>query len=116
MYEYEIIEVENYKKEKDVILLFHIESTMVGVIRNNKDEVYCRQGDSSIKLTSDQVKRLEYDKKERDFEMETLLDSSIEDIDLEMMEIYKKKIGTKLSNEEVLKARGFLKERQGNII
>lgn len=113
MYEYEIIEVENYKKEKDVILLFHIESTMVGVIRNNKDEVYCRQGDSSIKLTSDQVKRLEYDKKERDFEMEILLDSSIEDIDLEMMEIYKKKIGTKLSNEEVLKARGFLKERQG---
>lgn len=104
MYEYEIIEVENYKKEKDVILLFHIESTMVGVIRNNKDEVYCRQGDSSIKLTSDQVKRLEYDKKERDFEMEILLDSSIEDIDLEMMEIYKKKIGTKLSNEEVLKA------------
>lgn len=87
MYEYEIIEVENYKKEKDVILLFHIESTMVGVIRNNKDEVYCRQGDSSIKLTSDQVKRLEYDKKERDFEMEILLDSSIEDIDLEMMEI-----------------------------
>ena len=45
--------------------------------------------------------------------MEILLDSSIEDIDLEMMEIYKKKIGTKLSNEEVLKARGFLKERQG---
>ena len=38
------------------------------VIRNVKDEVYCRQGDSSIKLTYDQIKSLEYDRNETNFE------------------------------------------------
>ena len=83
------------------------------IVRNNKDEVYCRQGDSSIKLTSDQIRSLEYDRKERDFEAEVLIDSSIDDIDLDMVELYKKKLGTKLSTEQILKARGFLREKQG---
>lgn len=115
IYECELIEVKNKKEEQDNILLFHIESAMNFIVRNNKDEVYCRQGDSSIKLTSDQIRNLEYDRKERDFETEILIDSSIEDIDLEVMELYKKKIGTNLSNEQVLKARGFLREKQGKL-
>ena len=114
IYECEVRKVKNYKGEDDNILIFYIEPTINNIIRNNKDEVYCRQGDSSIKLTSTQVKSLEYDKKERDFETEILIDSSIDDIDEEMMRIYKEKIGTDLSDEEVLKARGFLKEKQGS--
>ena len=85
------------------------------IVRNNKDEVYCRQGDSSIKLTSDQIRSLEYERKERDFEAEVLIDSSIDDIDLDMVELYKKKLGTKLSTEQILKARGFLREKQGEL-
>lgn len=80
------------------------------IVRNNRDEVYCRQGDSSIKLNADQIRSLEYEKRERNFETEVLMDSSIIDIDVDMVEIYKKKLGTDLTYEEVLKARGFLKE------
>ena len=115
IYNSELIEVNNQKGEKDVILLFHIEPTMNYIVRNNKDEVYCRQGDSSIKLTSDQIKSLEYDRKERDFEAEVLLDSSLEDLDIEMIEIYKKKLETNLPAEKVLKARGFIKEKNGEL-
>lgn len=115
VYECELVDIKNERGEDDNILLFHIEPAMNYIVRNNKDEVYCRQGDSSIKLTSDQIRSLEYDRKERDFEAEILLDSSIEDIDLDMVEIYKKKLGTKLSTEQVLKARGFLREKQGDL-
>lgn len=115
VYECELINIKNNKDEDDNILLFHIEPAMNYIVRNNKDEVYCRQGDSSIKLTSDQIRSLEYDRKERDFETEILIDSSIEDIDLDMVELYKKRIGTRLSAEQVLKARGFLREKQGEL-
>ncbi len=91
VYESEILIVENYKNEEDNIILFHIEAAMNFIVRNNKDEVYCRQGDSSMKLTFDQIRSLGYDRKERDFETEILLDSSLDDIDLEIIEIYKEK-------------------------
>lgn len=115
VYECELVNIKNQKDEDDNILLFHIEPAMNYIVRNNKDEVYCRQGDSSIKLTSDQLRSLEYDRKERDFEAEVLIDSSVDDIDIDMVELYKKKIGTKVSNEQVLKARGFLREKQGEL-
>lgn len=113
VYECEMVDVKNSKGEDDKILLFHIEPVMNYIVRNNKDEVYHRQGDSSIKLSSNQIRSLEYDKKERDFEVELLLDSSINDIDYDMVDIYKKKLDTDLSAEEILKARGFLKEKNG---
>lgn len=113
IYECEIINVKNYKLENDNVILFHIEPANNYIVRNNKGEVYCRQGDSSIKLTEDQIKSLEYDKKERDFEAEILFDSTVDDIDIDAVSIYKKKIGTNLSDEKVLKARGFLREKQG---
>ena len=113
IYECELIKLKNSKDEDDCILLFHIEPALNYIVRNNKDEVFCRQGDSSIKLTADQIKSLEYDRKERDFETEILIDSSINDIDLEMVDLYKKKLGTQLSTEEILRARGFLREKNG---
>ena len=110
-YKAELIEIKNNKNEKDNILLFHIEPALNFIVRNNKDEVYLRQGDSSIKLNTEQVRSLEYEKRERNFESEVLNMSSTDDIDLEVMEIYKDKIGAiNLSNEQVLKARGFLVE------
>lgn len=112
----EIVEIENSKKEKDCILLIHIEPSVDYIVRNNKDEVYLRQGDSSIKLTASQIKSLEYEKRERNFETEVLLNRTIDDIDEEVMEIYKKKIcASDLSNEQILKARGFLVERRGKL-
>ena len=115
-YKTELIEVDNIKNEKDNILLFHIEPALNFIVRNNKDEVYLRQGDSSIKLNAEQVRSLEYEKRERNFESEILKMSSTDEIDLEVMDIYKDKIGaTNLSNEQVLKARGFLVEDNGKL-
>lgn len=115
IYECELIDIKNYKEENDNILLFYIEPVMNYIVRNNKDEVYCRQGDSSIKLTSSQIKCLEYERRERDFESEIIIDSSVDDIDLDMVHLYKEKLETDLSTEEILKARGFLKEKQGEL-
>ncbi len=115
IYECELIEVKNIKSENDHIVLFHIEPSMNFVVRNKKDEVYCRQGDSSIKLTHDQIKNLEYDRKERNFENEIIIDSSIDDIDDEIVQIYKNKIITDLDNISVLKARGYLREINGTL-
>jgi ATP-dependent DNA helicase RecG len=112
-YRMELLDIQNEKGEMDKLLLFHIEPELNYIIRNNKDEVYCRQGDSSIKLNANQIRSLEYDRKERDFETEVLLESSINDIDTEVMEVYKRKIDTDLPNEEILKARGFLREKNG---
>lgn len=112
-YKIELVDIKNEKGEDDNILLFHIEPELNYIIRNNKDEVYVRQGDSSIKLNSNQIRNLEYDRKERDFEAEILLETSIDDIDTEVLQIYKSRIDTDLSDEQVLKARGFLREKEG---
>ena len=115
-YRIELINIENNKKEKDIIVLFHIEPSMNTVVRNNKDEVYLRQGDSSIKLNAEQIRSLEYDRKERNFELEILNGTSINDIDIDVVNIYKNRIGaSELSNEQVLKSRGFLVEKEGNL-
>ena len=114
VYNCEIVDIINNKGEQDSILLFYIESTQNFIIRNNKDEVYVRQGDSSIKLNFEQVRSLEYEKRERDFETEIVDLSSVNDIDYDMVNIYKEKLGTDMSPDEVLKARGFLVEKNGN--
>ncbi len=113
----ELVNVKNKKLEDDKILLFHVEPSMNYVIRNVKDEVYCRQGDSSIKLTYDQIKSLEYDRKERNFETELIADSSIDDIDHEVVEIFKSKIeAIELDDVDVLKARGYLRELNEKLV
>lgn len=111
----EIISIQNSKNENDNILLYHVEPSMNKVIRNAKDEVYCRLGDSSVKLTHDQIKSLEYDRHETNFENQLLWDSSLDDIDDEIVEIFKKKIETNVDNVSVLKARGYLRESKGQI-
>ena len=43
VYECELVNIKNQKDEDDNILLFHIEPATNYIVRNNKDEVYCRQ-------------------------------------------------------------------------
>lgn len=115
IYHCEIIDIKNVLGEDDKIMLFHIEPSMNKVVRNTKDEVYCRQGDSSIKLTFDQIRSLEYDRNEINFENMIVRESSIDDIDREVVSIYKQKIETDLDDISVLKARGFLREYNGGL-
>ena len=114
VYKTEVVNIKNNKQEDDHIVFFHIEPAQDYIVRNSKDEVYLRQGDSAIKLTHDQIRSLEYKRHERNFESEILPNTSIDDVDLEVMEIYKEKINAQdISNEQILKARGFLVEYNG---
>lgn len=54
----------NYKGNKDKILLIHVRPSINELIKNSKDEVYLRQGDSTNKLSSEQIKVLEVDRHE----------------------------------------------------
>lgn len=108
-FENETINIINYKGNKDKILLIHISPSINTLIRNVKDEVYLRQGDSTNKLSSEQVKIIELDRHEISFEEQLNTRSSINDIDLDMVEIYKNAIN---ANEQelldILRARRFL--------
>lgn len=113
-YKNETLEVVNYKGNKDKILLIHVKPSTDILIRNSKDEVYLRQGDSSNKLSSEQIKILEYDRREVSFEEEINFRSSINNIDMEMVEIYKKAIGAENKDSlDVLRARNFLVKKDG---
>lgn len=108
-FENETIEVINYKGNKDKILLIHVSPSMNTLIRNVKDEVYLKQGDSTNKLSADQVKIIELDRHEISFEEQLNVRTSINDIDLDMVEIYKSAIGANESELlDVLRARRFL--------
>lgn len=91
------------------VLLFEIASSDNYVIKTLDGKVYLRVGDSSKLLNHEQVTQLEYDKGERRFEDIVVEDSSIEDINLELLEKYKKILGTQLSIEEILNARSLMK-------
>ena len=111
----EKLNIINNNGHEDFILLLHIEISHNCLIRNVKDEVYLRRGDSTIKLTDEQIQVLKVDRPEVSYENQVVLESSIEDIDEEMVNMYKKSIGAEnKENIEVLKARHFLKEINGS--
>lgn len=91
------------------ILIFSIEPSENSVIKLKDGKVYLRIGDKSKLLNYDQVTQLEYDKGDRSFEDEIILDSSMDDVDRELLEEYKNKLNTNLDLEEILEARGLLK-------
>ena len=72
--------------------------------------MYLRIKDETHKLSYEQRRLLEYDKGQRFFEDEEVIDSGLEDIDGELLFSYKQKMGAKDSgDEEILIARNLLK-------
>lgn len=110
----ESIDVINIKNEKDNIFLYHIEPSLNRIIRNVKDEVYLRQGDSSNKLSNEQIKLLEYERNESVFEDELVRRATLDDIDEEIVNLYKQKLNTNLDTQSLLKARKFLIKDHNN--
>ena len=108
-FENETLEITNYRGNKDKILLIHVNPSINTLIRNVRDEVYLRQGDSTNKLSSEQVRIIELDRHEISFEEQINTRSDINDIDLDMVQIYKDAIS---ANEQdlldTLRARRFL--------
>lgn len=108
------VDIEEIEINDKIILLYHVRATIDKIIRNVKDEVYLRQGDSSIKLNSESIRILEYNRQERDFENELVKNFDLDDIDDEIVELYKKKIdAVDMDNRTVLRVRGFLVVNNG---
>lgn len=109
-YKYEILEINNKSGALDKVLLFHVEPSSNKIIKTTSGDVYLRIGDSSKKLAYDDIKNLEYDKGERLYEEELVERSSLSDIDSDVLNAYKNKLKTNLTDEEILDARGFIYE------
>lgn len=104
------IEVTNDNGQDDVVLLLRVDASSDSVVRRRDDnKVFYRSGDKSNELGHDQILRLEYDRNQRRFEDEVADRSGLTDIDHEVLDQYKQKVGGgSLTDEQVLRARGFM--------
>lgn len=77
----------------DRLLLLHIEPSIEQVIRTSNDRTYLRIGDKSKEMLGENLRNLEYSKDSRHFEDELNQNAVLEDLDEELLEAYKKRIG-----------------------
>lgn len=104
------VPVINDRGDDDMILVIDVCPLDNRVVhRRTDDAVFLRQGDKSPRLNPEQIRALEYDKGQVYYENELELDSSIDDIDTDLLKRYKNSLGTDSSDEKVLTARGFLR-------
>ena len=100
----------DYKGRDNHVILMHIEPGP-HVYANQADEVYLRVGDKSKKLDFDDRLQLTYDKGERSFEDKPVLGAGMDDLDIEFVEAYTRKIGYRKSAKEfLLENKGFVKQ------
>lgn len=102
--------VKNNKGEDDVVLILSIEASNNRVIKNYDGNVYLRFGDKSPKLAFEQIKQLQYDKGESSFEDEIVETASLADVDLALIDTYKKTMGASENDtaEDILSARNLM--------
>ena len=73
-----------------------------------------RIGDCSVEMKGDNLRNLEYEKNSRHYEDELHPDAAIEDLDEELLQQYSEHIGAEnMSFSDILRARGFLKNKDG---
>lgn len=114
-YNEEFLDVINNKGERDQLLLLHVQPCIDQIIRTTNDSTYLRIGDKTKELKGDGLRNLEYSKSTRHFEDEVNKDATLDDLDQELIEEYKQKLDAiHLPTDQVLKARAFIKNRDGN--
>ena len=90
------------------VLLIHVPASP-RLHANQADEVFWRVGDKSRKLTFDERLQLMYDKGERYYEDSTAYDATLDDIDMDAVRAYMKRIGYGKSAMEYLQEnKGFV--------
>lgn len=113
-YNEEFLDIINVRGEKDQLLLLHIQPCIDQIIRTTNDSTYLRIGDKTKELKGDDLRNLEYAKSTRHFEDEINRDATIEDLDEQLINEYKLKVdASHLPTEQVLKARAFIKIKDG---
>lgn len=113
-YKDEYLQVVNKEGRSDRLLLLHIEPSPEQIIRTSNGETYLRVADRTKELKGDDLRNLEYSKNVRHYEDECHPDATIEDLDVQLLETYREKLHAKdLSYDQLLLARGFLKQQGG---
>ena len=113
-YDVEFLDITNDLGRADRLLLLHIHPAVDRVICTTSDSTFLRIADKTRELKGADLRNLEYSKSTRHYEDELNYDAQISDLDSELVGEYKKRIGAEnLSTEQVLRARGFLKEKNG---
>lgn len=103
-------EVINAAGQPDVILVLEVEVVSSYVVENHDGDAYLRVNDKSIKLNYEQRRKLEYDKGQRFYEDEEVLDSSIADVDMDVIRQFQERMGTSHSTaEQVLTSRKLMR-------
>ena len=111
-YRHEFVDITNDAGKPDRLILLHIKPSIDKVITTTKDEVYLRIGDKTRKLTFEEIRQLEYEKGVAHYEEEVCPYATMEDLDPELLDAYREKIGAvHQTNEQVLRARQFIVKR-----
>lgn len=106
---FDVMDVKNNLNNDDNVLIITVEVSLDRVIKSYDGKVFLRQNDKSKELNFEQILQLQYDRGQRYFEDEIVQLSSLDDLDDNLINDYKEIMGiTKLSNDEVLKARNLL--------
>lgn len=112
-YKEEFLQVINKNGKADRLLLLHIESSPEQVIRTINNSTFLRVADRTKELKGEDLRNLEYTKSVRHYEDECHPDAQIDDLDKELLDSYREKLhAEELSYEDLLKARGFLKQQK----
>ena len=102
--------------EEGRIFLFHIKPSTNEIIKTKKGEAYLRVGDSSRKLNAEMLAALEYSKGIKSYESRIVEDASVEDLDSVLIEEYVHLLNPTVGSPlELLKGRGLLKEKDGDL-
>ena len=113
-YREEFLDIVNSKGEPDRLLLLHIQDSIDRVIRTTKDSTWLRIGDRSKELLGENLRNLEYAKNARHYEDEINQDATLTDLDEELVSRYVAIVGGEdLPATQVLRARGFIKNKDG---
>lgn len=97
-----MVECINYKGQSDHMLLMHIKASPM-LHDNQADEAFLRVGDKSKKLEFNDRMALMYAKGVRYYEDEPVADATIDDLDLDFVRSYCKRIGYIKSPEEYVR-------------
>lgn len=109
----EIVPCADFKGKENHVLLMRVEPSME-VHANQADEVFMRIGDKSKRLSFDERMQLMYDKGDRFFEDKPVPDATLDDLDLNFVQEYIRKIGYRKSPLEYLtENKGFIRVTNG---
>lgn len=105
------VELEEIEVEGNLLFIFHVEQDIERIFqRKDTEDVFLRVHDDNRKLNREQIKQLEYDKTIRKFEEEFVEDFDLNDLDVELLNEYKKKLNYKGDGLDLLVKRHLAKK------